>query len=185
MRANPIIFRLIVWGAILFSGVCIVIFIAPGVENLPQRGALEGYTRDGAYIYTLAPGKEIHGTKYTIPSSVADGTNLAHNSYISYEEVKDAKECTPAQFLDGVTDVQTVTDDGVTYLVAHTVGAGAGNRYDETVHVFKDYMPCTAVRYYIHYGVLENYTPGAVKEFDRVALVLKFDAIRRTLAKSR
>jgi hypothetical protein len=177
--------RLLIFGILLIAAGAIGLFLAPGVENLPQRGALEGYTRDSTYIYTLAPGKEVHGTKYTIPPALADGTNLAHDSYISYEEIKDASECTPMQFLDGDLDVQTVTDEGVTYLVANTVGAGAGNRYDETVYVFKDYTPCTAIRYYIHYSVFENYEPGAVKEFDRAALVSQFDAIRRALAKSR
>jgi hypothetical protein len=177
--------KLIVLGVLVVIALGVFMFIAPGVENLPQRGALEGYTRDASYIYILAPGKEVHGTKYTIPSNVADGTNLAHDTYISYEELPGATGCTPNQFLEDVQEVKEVVDDGNTYLVAHNVGAGAGNRYDETVYVFKGYTPCTAIRYYIHYGVIENYPEGAVKAFDQDALVASFDSVRRTLARSR
>lgn len=177
--------RILVSGLLALIGAAVFMFIAPGVENLPQRGVLDGYTRDATYIYTLAPGKEVYGTKYTIPATVADGTNLAHDTYISYEELPSATECTPKQFLDDVQEVKEVVDDGNTYLVAHMVGAGAGNRYDETVYVFKGYSPCTAIRYFIHYGVIENYPVGAVKAFDQNALIASFDAIRRTLARSR
>lgn len=171
-------------------GVSILLIAIVGVGYAGLRAeqgssdAVNDFTRNSNFIYTLAPGKETHGSAYTIPAALADGTNLAHDSYISYEE-STSTACTPKDFLDGVTVVQEVTDDGVAYLVGHSVGAGAGNRYDETVYVFKNYTPCNAVRYYIHYGVLENYEPGAVKAFDRAALVAQFDTIRRTLARSR
>lgn len=177
--------RIVIYGVLVLIATGIVMFIAPGVENIPRGPVEERYTRDSSYIYVLAPGKEVRGTKYTIPATVADGTNLAHDTYISYEELPGAAECSPKQFLDDVQDVQEVVDDGNTYLVAHTVGAGAGNRYDETVYVFKDYTPCTAIRYFIHYGVIENYPEGVVMAFDQDALVRSFDAFRRTLARSR
>jgi hypothetical protein len=37
------------------------------------------------------------------------------------------------------------------------------------------------VRYFIHYGVFQNYPAGMVREFDQQALLASFDAIRRTL----
>jgi hypothetical protein len=37
------------------------------------------------------------------------------------------------------------------------------------------------VRYFIHYGVFENYPAGSVTRFDHTALVDRFDAIRQTL----
>ena len=146
---------------------------------------LEGYVRDTTHIYTVTPNRDIHGTKYSIPSSLTEGTNLAHDTYVSYEELPGATDCTPSQFLAMVDDSKEVTDDGVSYLVGHALGAGAGNRYDETIFVFKDYKPCTAIRYFIHYGAIENYPPGAVQAFDSVKLSHSLDAIRRTLAKSR
>jgi hypothetical protein len=49
------------------------------------------------------------------------------------------------------------------------------------VYAIPGTKPCTAVRYFIHYSVFENYPPGTVKAFDHAALVATFDAIRRTL----
>ena len=148
-------------------------------------GLLKEYTRNSNYEYVLGVPKGIAGSSYTIPPSLAEGTNLSTDTYISYEELPNPTSCDPREFLDGEPEVSEVTDDGITYLVAHSVGAGAGNRYDETVYVFKDYKPCNAIRYYIHYGVIENYPKGTVKEFDRTALITQFDSIRHLLAASR
>ena len=161
-----------------------LIYAALALEQ-STSGVLEGYTRNSYHIYVLGPEKEIHGSSYTIPASLAEGTNLSTDTYISYEELPNAAKCDPTEFLDSEPEVGEVVDDGVTYLVAHSIGAAAGNRYDETVYVFKDYQPCNAVRYCIHYGNIENYPPEAVQEFDSAALIAEFDSIRRMLAQSR
>ena len=62
-----------------------------------------------------------------------------------------------------------------------TTGAGAGNRYFETVYAISGSSPCFAVRYFIHYSVIENYPAGTVQQFNEPALVSQFDSIRRTL----
>ncbi len=98
-----------------------------------------------------------------------------------------ATSCTADKFLDlsgnptGTNKPSTFSDNGVDYSVATTSGAGAGNRYDEAVFAIPGTNPCTAVRYFIHYGVIQNYPAGSVTEFDRTSLVNTFDAIRRTL----
>jgi membrane-bound inhibitor of C-type lysozyme len=148
-------------------------------------GPLEGYTRNSNYEYVLGLAGGVAGSSYTIPASLAEGTNLSTDTYISYEEFSRAVTCTPTEFLDGDPVVTEVVDDGVTYLVAHSAGAGAGNRYEETVYIFKDYSPCTAIRYYIHSTAVENYPEGTVREFDHAALTAQFDDIRRLLARSR
>ena len=60
-------------------------------------------------------------------------------------------------------------------------GAGAGNFYEEEVWAIPDTNPCIAIRYFIHSTNIYNYTPGAVKEFDRQKLINQFDEIRRSL----
>ena len=62
-----------------------------------------------------------------------------------------------------------------------STGAAAGNRYEETVYTLPGTNPCIAVRYFIHYGVFQNYPAGTVREFDQQALLASFDAIRHTL----
>jgi len=139
----------------------------------------EGYTPDPAYVYqALGPGREISGVKFTISPTLAQGTNLSRDSYISVERIA-TSTCSAALFLDNVVP-RNLTDGIVTYSFATTSGAGAGNLYEEQVFALPK-KGCTAVRYYIHSGNIGNYEPGAVREFDRRALLSQFDAIRKTL----
>lgn len=145
-----------------------------------------GFTVDEAYSYQeLGPGKDISGVKFTIPASLATGTNLSNDSYLSVEEIPQTQTqtCDASLFLDlqdGATS-QTLSDGDLTYSVASSTGAGAGNRYAETVYAIPGTSPCVAVRYLIHYGVIENYPAGTIKEFDMNAITNLFDNIRRTL----
>lgn len=143
------------------------------------------YTVDEDYSYkALGPGKSIPGIKFTIPDSFATGTNLATNSYLSIETMKLATSgsCTAGSFLsEAATSSDTVETNNVTYSVATSTDAGAGNRYEETVFALITPRQCLAVRYLLHYSVLENYASGTVKAFDRVAIKRSFDAIRESL----
>ncbi len=125
--------------------------------------------------------KLIHGVSFTIPSSMATGTNLSSDTYVAVEQLPNAKNCTADIFILDNVKATTVQDGGTTYSVASTSDAGAGNRYEETVYALPDSKPCTAVRYFVHYGVIENYPAGQVTAFDRAALLSSFDTIRRSL----
>jgi membrane-bound inhibitor of C-type lysozyme len=141
-----------------------------------------GYTSDASYRYQeLGPGKDIAGVKFTIPARIATNTNLAADTYVSVEEIPKSTNCSANLFLEGGASAHTVVEGDTTYSVASTTGAGAGNRYEETVFALPGTNPCMAVRYFIHYGVFENYPVGAIQEFDDQALQGEFDAIRRTL----
>jgi membrane-bound inhibitor of C-type lysozyme len=143
-----------------------------------------GYALDDSYTYTgLGPVQTIKGTKFTIDPAIASGTNLSSDSYISVEEIAGAKECTADKFLDLPSGGKAVDlkDGGTDYSFASTTGAGAGNRYEESVYALPGTSPCVAVRYFVHYGVLENYPQGQVRAFDSRALMGQFDQIRRTL----
>ncbi|OYV63576.1 MAG: hypothetical protein B7X03_01290 [Parcubacteria group bacterium 21-58-10] len=179
---------------------CIVVAPPPTGERLPQIFASstagfsirlpDGYVPKPYLYQEFGPGKDISGIKFTIAPSVATGTNLAADSYVSVEQIPQVQECSANLFLDQpgtflgqsrALATQMLTDDGTTYSVASSTGAGAGNRYFETVYALPGTNPCTAVRYFIHYGVFENYPPGAVQAFNEPALLATFDAIRRTL----
>ncbi len=163
-----------------------------GLPNVYENGT-EGFslrypanfTVDDTYQYQeMGPGKSIGGVKFTIDSAIAKGTNLANDTYLSIEEVPQATStCSADLFLDlgqGGT-VSTLDDNGTTYSVASSTGAGAGNRYEEWVYAMPGTNPCMAIRYFIHYGVFENYPAGTVQQFDEASLRQKFDSIRRTL----
>lgn len=142
-----------------------------------------GYTVEPNYTYTeFGPSKSIHGVKFTIPASIAKGTNLGSDSYVSVEQIPAVNVCTASLFLDDPRVVATsVTDNGMMYSVASSTGAGAGNRYAETVYAIPGSNPCIAVRYFVHYSVIDNYPPGTVNQFDEASLTAQFDTIRHTL----
>jgi hypothetical protein len=140
-----------------------------------------GYSVDENYHYqALGPGKEVAGVRFTIPPSVATGTNLSSDSYLSVERLNGVKDCSASLFLEGGSLAHAIVDGTTTYSVASSTGAGAGNRYEETVYALQGDF-CVAVRYMVHYGVIENYPVGMVHEFDRAGLLKQFDEIRRTL----
>lgn len=129
----------------------------------------------------MGPGKDIKGVQFTIDPSIATGTNLASDSYLSVEELPQIEHCSATLFLDTGAKAATTTDSGTEYSIASSTGAGAGNRYLEWVWALPGTSPCIAVRYFIHYGAIENYPKGAVHAFDKESLLLQFDAMRRTL----
>ncbi|MCK9352180.1 MAG: MliC family protein [Candidatus Paceibacterota bacterium] len=141
----------------------------------------EGYAVDPSYRYDLERGKKIAGVKFTIPPELAEGTNLSNDSYLSVETLPMMPECTADLFLYDKTTAQNITEkNGAEFSVASSTGAAAGNRYEETVYAIPGSDPCMAIRYFIHYGVFENYAPGMVKEFDKTSLLKKFHEIRST-----
>lgn len=139
------------------------------------------YSLNESYQYQGLVNEEIPGIKVSVPPSLTEGTNLADDSGVSVEYLSNASDCSASLFLYQSPKAVTLEDGGVTYSIASTSDAAAGNRYEEIVYALKDQNPCIAVRYFIHYGVLENYPAGAVAAFDRPALLSQFDAIRHSL----
>jgi len=141
------------------------------------------YSIDASYKYqALGPGKDISGVKFTIPSSLATGTNLSSfDTGVSVEIIPATQNCNAGLFLDGNTNVQTVTENGSDYSFASTTQGAAGNRYEEEVWAIPGTNPCIAVRYFIHSTNIGNYPEGTVSEFDRAALINQFEKIRHSL----
>ncbi len=140
----------------------------------------DGYTVKSDYKYqAMGPGKDISGVAFIIPAVLAAGTNLGTDSYFSVERIPGATDCSANLFLDtaGGQAAATVLKDGLVYSFASSTGAGAGNRYEESVYAMPGTNPCLAVRYFIHYGVLENYPEGTVKAYDREVINKQFDAM--------
>jgi len=141
------------------------------------------YSIDISYKYqALGPGKDISGVKFTIPSSLAIGTNLSSfDTGVSVEIIPAVQDCNAGLFLDGNTNVQTITDNGSEYSFASTTQGAAGNRYEEEVWAIPGTNPCIAVRCFIHSTNIGNYPEGTVSEFDRTTFISQFDKIRQSL----
>jgi membrane-bound inhibitor of C-type lysozyme len=134
---------------------------------------------DVKYIYNSGQKMAIPGVKFTIPEIMATGTNLSVDSYVSVEHVA-AEICDAMAFSDHamVATSTTVMVGDVTYSFASSTDAGAGNRYEESVYVLPTVNQCLALRYFVHYGAIENYDAGTIKTFDRAALLSVFDRVR-------
>jgi membrane-bound inhibitor of C-type lysozyme len=142
----------------------------------------QGYTVNESFQNQLSPDKTISGIQFKIPASVAQGTNLASDSYLSIEKIPNTQNCNASIFLyDNNIKSMSIIDNGTEYSVASTTDAGAGNRYQETIYALPYTNPCIAIHYFIHYSVFENYPAGTVRQFDMQAITNQFDQIRRTV----
>ena len=141
------------------------------------------FSLNDSYAYdTFGPKKLIHGIKFTIPETMATGTNLSsQDTGISVEQLPRAKNCTADIYITANIKAQKTSENGVEYSVASTSDAGAGNFYEEQVYALAGTHPCTAVRYFIHSTNVGNYSPDSIREYDRQALLQAFDAIRFSL----
>lgn len=136
-----------------------------------------GYKTDESYKYQMAPRQSISGVKFTIPPEIAEGTNLAKDSYVSVEKLSSQANCSADRFLDGSHSATAQTINGVNYSVANAQNAGAGNRYEETVYAIQG-NTCIGIRYVVHYRAIQNYPQGSVQEFNKEAIIKNFDIIR-------
>lgn len=151
-------------------------YTAPGAEFSIQYPPT--FRVNTGYLYQgLGPGAALSGVSFTIPAAMASGTNLSSDTYISVERGPDRAVCTGKDFLASVQLEETITENGVTYVVARASDAGAGNLYEEIVYILPD---CYAIRYAIHSTNIANYPEGAVMTFDRDGLISLFDLIRHT-----
>ncbi len=149
--------------------------------RLPSLGTTSAdYTPNETFTYLVKPTVVSSGVAFTIPATIASGTNLAADTYLSLERMT-TPVCEAAVFSDTFSTSTTIIDGDVTYSMATGTGAAAGNRYEETVYAFPGTNPCLAVRYVIHSGVFENYPTGTIKRFDAQALLTTFDHIRRSV----
>lgn len=146
------------------------------------------YIRNESYEYLMpADNKTLEGVAFRVPTSLATGTNLSNDSYLSIEQALSTSTtgtCSPYLFLDsnGASVVSTTTSGNTTFSHASLTGAGAGNRYEEHVYTLRtSSTTCAAIRYFIHYSVFENYPVGTVREFDKSQLLSDFDSMRASL----
>jgi membrane-bound inhibitor of C-type lysozyme len=131
---------------------------------------------------SAAKGDEVRGIFLTVPASYGSSTNLAPNTSvrIEYRDLLSTDECRATLFLPNA-QMTTVFDGDVSYSFASSTDAGAGNRYEESVYALPYTHPCIGLHYFVHYALMENYSPGSVRASDKVELLSDFDAIRRSL----
>lgn len=140
------------------------------------------YIKNDSYTYQgFAPKKFIYGAQFTVPESMATGTNLALSSGVSIEQLPRAQSCTGDIF--AVTDAKAteVTENGITYSVATSTVESPGAITEETIYALRGTKPCTALRYSFMLYDTSPFASSTPREFDRMAITEAFDSIRLSL----
>ena len=144
----------------------------------------EGFIPDETHRYERLENQPLLGVAFKMPASYGRGTNLSSDSYIAFERQDDGenKTCIASDFLtpDAKQSSGWETISGRTYSYFSTLGAGAGNLYDETVYTTNiDDTSCLIARLFLHssnIGILRETNPD-VKEYDKDALSRIFEAM--------
>jgi hypothetical protein len=142
-------------------------------EFAPVRNPLPQFTKSEpevvlAYIDTQA---------YT-------GTNLseAYFLYSSSDEPAVIQNCTQPVSLGGLEEVLgTVEINGVTFVHSRSTGAATGNFYEQGIYRTELTGRCYEAVYVIHSVSAGAFLPTVIAEYDREALIQKFEAIVSTL----
>ena len=139
-------------------------FTVTGPKNAPTTEWRVGATTSGNLLATM-----------TVPKSYMPGTNFSDAKLTVGASTNPAelgaKGCpaSPAGYTPG--SAAAVMINGQTFTKITTSDAAAGNRYDTTGYYTIRDGDCYAVEYTIHYGNIQNYPTGTVKEFDETAVV--------------
>ena len=146
------------------------------------------YTDEFAPVYY--PGAEVTKTQPELSLEFIDtsfyiNTNLSE-AYFLYGSSRDAsvvQTCNqPVSFGGPESNVGDVVINGMTFTKSQGGGVAAGNVYEQTYYRAAYQGTCYEVTFFVHYGNIGAYDPGlGVKEFDRVGLMQKFEAILSSL----
>ena len=118
-----------------------------------------------------------------IDSEFYSGTNLIEAYFLfgSSTDPQIVADCTqPAPDGPGETVVGGVNVHGVSFTKSESIGAAAGNVYEQTYYRAAENGTCFEIVYFLHSGNIGNYNAGSVTEFDHAALLQKFDEILST-----
>lgn len=133
----------------------------------------------GAPMYRIPPELTL---QYIDTQSYAD-TNLIE-AYLLFGSSTDSQvvaTCTEPVVFDAAEIVTgEAMIDGMSFTKTESSGVGAGNVYEQTHYRATRSGTCFEFTYFIHSGNIGNYDPATVTEFDREALLQKFDEVLST-----
>jgi hypothetical protein len=151
----------------------------------PQQTATLRYPDEFAPT-TYTPAGEFKGNPALVLQFIrldfySPNTNLLE-AYFLYSEIYNSQEvetCTqPLPQLETINGQKTF--NGIDFTQSEAVGVAAGNIYDQVIYRTVYNNVCYEMVFFMHSGNIGNYTPGTVEEFDRAALLGKFEGILST-----
>lgn len=90
--------------------------------------------------------------------------------------------CSAGQAAQGEKPGGTATLGGIKFTRFTFEDAGAGNRYTSTIYRATSGGNCYELVEFLHWAPIENFSPGAIKEFDRAKIEAELGAITRSFA---
>jgi hypothetical protein len=112
------------------------------------------------------------------------GTNLG-NASVSIGISKDPSivaACSTGQAAQGEKPAGSATLGGIKFTRFTFEDAGVGNRYASTVYRATTGGNCYEVVEFLHWAAMDNFSPGAIKEFDRAKIEAELNTIARSFA---
>jgi hypothetical protein len=115
------------------------------------------------------------------------GTNLgdASVSVGVSEDTAIVAACDAAKAAQGEKAAGALTLGGVKFAGFTFEDAAMGNRYASTLYRAVDGGACYEIAEFLHWAAIENFSPGAIKEFDRAKIEAELHAITRSFALKR
>ena len=146
--------------------------------NYPDDFAPAYFT--GAQVTKIPPDFSLQ----YIDTQVFTSTNLNEVYFLVgvSNDPQQVSTCTePVSFGGPETILGDTTINGVDFTKSEGGGVATGNIYEQVYYRTLHNGACYEVTYFIHYGNIGNYPPGAVNEFDRNALYEQLDKILASL----
>lgn len=118
--------------------------------------------------------------KIIVPARVQPKTNFVEAWFTVGASADPAAVTGCTKTLSGETATTTAQLGNTTFTKIQFTGAGAGNYYHTTSYRTIHNSQCYAVEYTIHYGNIQNYPAGAVKQFNEASVTATLDEIARS-----
>lgn len=117
-------------------------------------------------------------TQQYIPTNLIE----AYFTIGSSDDPQQVATCTePASLTSLEYGVGEVTVNGNSYVRSEIQDVAAGNIYEQVFHRTVQNGVCYEIGYFTHFANIKNYAFGDVKEFDRAALLQKYEDILSTI----
>jgi hypothetical protein len=148
--------------------------------RLPLKASVETDTQENGQLDMIP----IAAVVVTPDLAEFKGTNLGAAS-VSVGVSTDptiVAACSAGQAAQGEKPDGTATLGGIKFTRFTFEDAGAGNRYTSTIYRGSSGGNCYELVEFLHWAAMENFSPGAIKEFDRAKIEAELSAITRSFA---
>jgi hypothetical protein len=148
--------------------------------RIPLTASVETDTQENGQLDMIPEAAVV----VSIDPNAFKGTNLG-NASVSIGISKDptiVAACNAGQAAQGEKPAGTATLSGVKFTRFTFEDAGVGNRYSSTIYRATAGGNCYEVVEFLHWAAMENFSPGAIKEFDRAGVEAELHTIARSFA---